>query len=147
MADNRTDSKLKALFDLARKNHIVARENYWCCSSCGGSGIWQRAEALHKQGKEVRGYLFYHYQDYERAWKQVFGRHAERKISLRYGAYPEDDRVEGVRLGQLIVKLAMDSGFSESDIEWDGDPGTVIELRVSYKDMPNFAYGKKKALR
>lgn len=139
--DQRRNSKLNKMFELARQHHIVARENYWCCSSCGNAAIWPRAEELAKKGNPVRGVLFYHHQDYERAWVESGGRH---RLSLRYSAFPEsEDAAVWEGLGHLIVAIAEDAGFTKGEIHWDGNPAKTIELDVEEEDRQGFGYGKE----
>src|SRR5262245_35729714 len=50
-----------AFADLERQG-ILARQNYWCCSTCGHSAAWEEVKQAQAQ-RPVNGYVFYHNQD------------------------------------------------------------------------------------
>ncbi|GAA2205884.1 hypothetical protein GCM10009850_013420 [Nonomuraea monospora] len=117
---------------------ILAREHYTCCMTCGLAEI--RAEISELSG--VRGYVFYHEQDAERA---VMGG----GVYLAFG--PSDLEGEGDaspdgsigdlpggnigdspggNIGEEIVAVLRRRGLR---VEWDGDDGQRIHVHMNWR--------------
>ena len=95
---------------------IVARQNFTCCKTCGFYEINGEMEAARAQGRVVRGYVFFHMQDTERAAKGG-------DLALAYGpADQTSSDLDYEAVGRLVamagVGLAGTAGLAA-----DQDPG------------------------
>lgn len=59
--------RLMQAFEALRGEGVVCCENFSCCGNCGSSEIWEIVEMAQSMGKTIKGYVFYHQQDTERA--------------------------------------------------------------------------------
>lgn len=101
--------KAKTVFALLRKHHsIIARMNYWCCSSCAGYAL---GNAMDKRG--IESAVYWHSQDEE--YYQKSGR-----LTIRYFS-----NVDTTKLGQLIYDLFILAGVKT---EWTGKATEVIYI-------------------
>jgi hypothetical protein len=108
----RTDSdRLTDAFRALDAARIVAREDFACCQNCGTGEIG--GEVL--SDFPARGYVFYHYQDAERA---VGGG----ELWLAWGRFEASPDAE---LGAEIVAALRAQGLT---VDWDGEPGMRIRV-------------------
>ncbi|MEV1002914.1 hypothetical protein [Nonomuraea sp. NPDC050202] len=101
---------------------ILAREHHTCCMSCGIAEIGREISGL----SGVRGYVFYHEQDVERAV-------AGGGIHLAFG--PSElgggrKRGPGGGIGVEIAEVLRRRGLH---VEWSGDDGQRIHVRVNWQ--------------
>jgi hypothetical protein len=76
--------RLDAAFAELEGAGIIARQDYWCCQTCGCSAAADEMRELSEAGQPIRGYTFYHAQDTERG---VDGA----GVFLSFGAASPDD--------------------------------------------------------
>lgn len=114
LAGGPTDAErlTEALYAL-EEHGIVAREDFACCNRCGLSEI--RSESL-DDGSDPRGYVFYHQQDT-----------GDDPLHLSFDT-PDDSDAARTALGEETVNVLLDHGLS---VEWEGDPGLRIRVRMS----------------
>jgi hypothetical protein len=101
---------------------IVARTDFTCCQSCGIAEIGGEVD----EGAPVRGYVFCHRQDMERA---VFGG----GLHLSYGVFAPDagpGSDPAVAIGQEIVRALERHGLTPS---WNGEAGRRIHVPLTWE--------------
>ena len=94
-------TNLSKAFAELRKNGYFAKQNYFCCQSCGWASMSE---------KESENAVFYHNQDYQ----------SFKKGEDLYLAWSGD--------GNFITKTLTKFGMI---VEWDGTPNTRIVVRNS----------------
>ncbi|AQZ66377.1 unnamed protein product [[Actinomadura] parvosata subsp. kistnae] len=107
-----------AMGELAQAG-ILAREHYTCCMTCGITDI--RGEIAGLSG--VRGYVFYHEQDAERAV-------AGDGLYLAFGRGDLEDAPRADRIGAEIAEALRRRGLR---VEWDGDAGQRIHVPMTWQ--------------
>jgi len=116
-------ARLTKAFRNMRKEGLLARQNFECCSSCAGYSMTLRARELISNGKEkseIKGCCFYHAQDND---DLVVGR----GFYLSYG--PMDSQEHGViglsneEVAKIVIKCLKDAGV---ETDWDGNGGRRI---------------------
>lgn len=91
-----SSSKLNDAFRLLRKRGYFARQNFWCCQTCGCAAVPE---------DHAESYVFYHRQDAERLRK-------DGGTMLAWGGD-----------GDEIVKCCLEAGLV---VTWDGSKNTRI---------------------
>ncbi|MFI7697835.1 DUF6891 domain-containing protein [Nonomuraea sp. NPDC049480] len=102
-----------AMLELAMAG-IVPRECYMCCTGCGVDGISREVAGL----GGVRGYVFYHQQDADRAAEGG-------GVFLAFGG---DEDVAAI--GAEIVQALGRRGLA---VTWSGDAGQRIHVEVDWR--------------
>ena len=111
-----------ALFELGKSN-ILARHNYWCCSTCGTSAIDSEVhDHITKFGRRIQGYVYYHAQDTEAAVD-----HAQ--LCLRFGGSNYSDK-QSIEVAKLIIKALEDEKLN---VTWSGRPSQSIVVSINWK--------------
>ena len=59
--------RLDAAFAQLEQQGVVARQNFTCCGTCGSTEIWDEMKDPKYANQQLKGYVFYHSQDTERA--------------------------------------------------------------------------------
>ncbi|GIK62643.1 MAG: hypothetical protein BroJett018_04370 [Chloroflexota bacterium] len=98
--------KLDKAFDELNRAGIIARQNFWCCQTCGHAAMDDEL----KKVRRARGYVFFHEQDTESAVQS-----GVLYLSFRSRDY---QRERMVKIGHEIVGVFKRYGF---DVHWDGD--------------------------
>ena len=106
--------KLDAAFNHLELHGILARSNYTCCMNCGTTEI---AYEIVESTTKVRGYVFYHNQDTERAIEN-------RNLRLAFGSADETLH-STTTIGWQIVDALNAQGLQ---VEWNGNPDVRIKL-------------------
>lgn len=114
--------RLDAAFDELNQRGILARHHWWCCQTCGHAAMPDEHDRAVGEGKEARGYAFYHVQDTESA---VNGG----GMYLAYGAFSNQDGAE-VAVGNDIVDALRRSGLDPS---WDGSVTSRILVPLTWQ--------------
>ena len=109
-----------AFADLERRG-ILARQNYWCCGTCGCAAIDDEMTRLRRR-RPVRGYAFYHEQDTTFA---VDGH----GLHLNYGSIEDDER-SSVAIGREIVTVLTSHGLKT---RWNGNLDERIKVSLNWK--------------
>jgi hypothetical protein len=108
--------RLDMAFAELEHHGILARQDYWCCSTCGHSAAWGEVER--EQAKRpINGYVFYHSQDTEGA---VYG-----SFYLAYGAV-EDSESALRRVAMAIIDTLRRFGITT---EWNGQTNSRILVK------------------
>ena len=115
------NDRLDAAFAELESRGILARQNYWCCGTCGCAAIDDEMAKLRRRKRPARGYAFFHNQDTECA---VLGG----GLYLNYGADSLDD-VERVQIGKEIAKVLRSHKFR---VIWNGELDTRILVRFKW---------------
>jgi len=113
-------------FKNLRKQGLIARANFLCCSNCAGSEIESYVSNLpEEKAKRIKGCVFWHKQDEDDIW-----RHGE--MYLAYGSIDSSKHGEvGLptkEVGELVVRALKEQGLS---VEWDGDPHVRILVNMT----------------
>lgn len=114
--------RLDAAFTELEANGIVARQNFWCCGTCGLAAIGGEIEQAQAEGVRVRGYTFYHEQDTEAA---VEGQ----GIFLCYGAL-EHEEPQALEIAREVQQTLESHGLAT---EWNGTLGQRIGVTLDWK--------------
>jgi|SRR5687768_3395559 hypothetical protein len=101
---------------------IISRQNYSCCGTCGSGEIWDEMVALQSEGKNIRGYTFYHEQDTQHA---VDGE----GLYLNYGSIEENVPAQ-IDIGHEIVRI-----LNQHDLatDWNGDLQYRIFVNLNWQ--------------
>ncbi|MFF2078819.1 DUF6891 domain-containing protein [Kitasatospora sp. NPDC058162] len=109
--------RLTTAFSALEAEGIVAREDFTCCTSCGGAEI--SAEA----SPDSLGFVYFHRQSTDRAA-------AGEGLTLYYGGFDDSERTTA-NVGQRVVAALEQVGLP---VEWNGSPGRAIEVtRVDWR--------------
>jgi len=125
---------LSTAFKLMRKAGLIARQNFTCCSSCGGYAMAERVKEMTPERRtKVKGCVFYHSQDAARLREGG-------NLYLGYGPVGVhevgDFGLPTEEVGALVVKALASAGLS---YEWDGKPSSRIEVIATQggRTLPN----------
>ena len=114
--------RLDSAFAELEERGIISRQNFSCCGTCGSAEIAEPMDAAMAQGKDIRGYTFYHQQDTDAA---VEGD----GIYLCYGAKGGGMRA-GKKIAAEIVEVLRNHGLKS---EWNGWLVTRIHVPLDWK--------------
>lgn len=121
------NKRLSCAFKQMRKQGLFARQNCFCCSSCGGAAIANALEFFGGSGEKqpCMGACFYHKQDNARKIKgEDFYVTYGQIFSQKLGAVG----LPSVEVGALVVKALSEAGVKS---EWNGDAKVRIKIIVS----------------
>jgi hypothetical protein len=104
-----------AFADLERQS-ILARQDYWCCSTCGHAAAWEEVKHAQADGP-MKGYVFFHNQDTQYA---VWG-----EILLAYGAV-EDSEQALIDVAKTIIETLRRHKIAT---EWSGNTNERILVK------------------
>jgi hypothetical protein len=115
-----TRADITELFKRLRQVGLFARQDYWCCNSCGCSALTDDMRSKHV------GWAFYHHQDMQSAfnsdtWDMDF---LQRPLYLTYGD-PKGKGEDTIAVGNMIVAIMSELGLQT---EWDGNPNKRIAI-------------------
>ena len=105
-----------------RMKGFIARQNFSCCSNCGGGEITTLAEQQVDKGKDVKGCVFFHRQD-SQGWRDgdtLMLRYGQMD-SVRHGPIGLPDEEVGNQLAALLTE-------ENVPFLWDGNPRICIEV-------------------
>lgn len=114
--------RLSVAFRLMRERHLIARQNFTCCQTCGSYEIVEDAMKRIAAGRRVDGYAFFHHQDAQSL-------RASEDFHIAYGSVQDncaDSAVENV--GKIVVDCLTLAGIST---EWSGSPHQRIRVKVA----------------
>lgn len=114
--------RLDRAFEILERGGIVARQNYWCCQTCGSAAIHDEMLSAAEDGEPVRGYVFYHEQDTEGA--AGYG-----QLYLAYGSFSGEDS-DSVAIGKELVIHLEEVGLEP---RWGGKLDERISVDVDWK--------------
>jgi len=114
--------RLDAAFLELESIGIVARQNFWCCQTCGFSAMEDEVEECRTRGQCVRGFTFYHEQDTERAVKGE-------GLYLSY-CDVEGKEEEQAKIGREIQEVLEANGLTTV---WDGSVSQRILVKLDWK--------------
>lgn len=110
---------INKLFKRCREVGLFARQNYWCCNSCGTAALHTDMRPKHV------GWMFYHQQDADAfVWDGVEDHVLRRPLWLTYGD-PKGNPADTVTVGNMIVAIMSELGLQT---DWDGNPNTRINV-------------------
>ncbi len=106
-------ARLTAAFAEIRRNGLMARQNYLCCSNCALSDASIKCCV---PGRKEHGVVYYHAQDGEGL--------AENGIcAIRFASFNRDHDPSTKEIGQITETALVRQGLT---VDWGGDPGKVI---------------------
>ena len=119
------NARLTNAFKLMRKAGLLARQNFSCCSNCGGYELATKAVELKKAGKIVNGCAFYHSQS-----------NADKRngqdFYITYGVLDTTEFGEiglpTVEVGKIVSSCLTKVGVQW---EWNGDPTKNIKVVIT----------------
>lgn len=114
--------RLDSAFAELESRGIISRQNFSCCGTCGAGEIAEPMDAAIAEGKDVRGYAFYHQQDTDSAV-------AGYGIYLCYGAEGGGMRA-GLKIAAEIVEVLRNHGLKP---EWNGWIITRVHVSLDWK--------------
>lgn len=102
-----TKKRISKAFRELRKQDIMARQNFWCCQTCGGYAMDTEKKKREGNGQEIKGYTFYHAQDNTRLKEtgQTYLTHSD------------------IETAKIIVQELMKAGLL---VEWNFEEHTRI---------------------
>jgi hypothetical protein len=110
-------NRIAKAFATLRKQGVLARMDFLCCSTCGHDAMDRDALAMVANGRRIKGYAFYHAQD-----AQVLEEHGKVHIGYDYVANPSGSST-AEHIGRLIVETCTAAGLT---CEWNGDSNKRI---------------------
>jgi hypothetical protein len=119
------NDRLDLAFAALEKSGIVARQNFSDCGTCGVAEIADEMEEVHKSGKPVRGYVFFHDQDTEGALDGSF--------FMSYGARESGERAQ-LAIGREVAAALGKAGLT---VAWNGK----LEARIG---VDGFTWKKRR---
>ena len=114
--------RLDAAFGDLEARGILARQNFTCCGTCGAAESYTLLTDARSEGRELRGYTFYHQQDTEHA-AQGNG------VYLNYGAH-EDSEEAALAIAAEVVKVLHEHGLKTT---WDGSHSKRIFVHMLWQ--------------
>jgi hypothetical protein len=122
------NDRLDAAFgDLEANYGVLARQDYWCCQTCGCAAIADEMAETRKGKRNKKppgalGYVFFHNQDTEAAVERG-------GLMLAYGSSDVlDERTRAV--GRVIVGVLREHHLEPA---WNGDIGTRIFVPIIWR--------------
>ena len=120
--------RLDSAFAKLEEAGIVSRQNFSCCGMCGVTEICRAIVRERKQGREFRGYTFYHVQDTESAMEGD-------GLHLNYGSVMRGEKA-ALSIGYEVAAAIHAEGLK---VEWDGTWGRRIGVQLDWKRrLPQF---------
>lgn len=116
------NTRLDRAFADLEKDGILARQNFWCCGTCGGDAVVDEIARANKRKHTFDGYTYFHEQDTTIA---VLGH----GLNLGYGT-PDFEPKESVAIGLLVVKALRKHGLKP---EWSGDLEDHIHVPMNWQ--------------
>lgn len=114
---------LERAFINLRKDGYIALHKFWCCQTCGWAAMEGRINRRMEGGDVIKGAVFYHQQDHERAV-------SEGVLFISYDGHLESQ----VATGKALVAALEKEGLQ---VEWDGSPGTRVKVVLVSKPSPD----------
>jgi hypothetical protein len=114
--------RLDAAFSRLERAGIICRHNYACCGSCGAAEMRDLLDAQRRAGRDVRGYVFYHQQDTERAIEGD-------GLLLNFGA-AAGGAAAALAIGREVVAVLSEHGLC---VEWNGEWSRRIGVELDWK--------------
>ena len=119
-----TRQKVLKAFSALRNRGFLARANFMCCSTCAGYDLAVTAVKIKKDGKDVKGCVFWHHQDDEGYW-------ANGNLFLGYG--PLETREYGTigltteEVGKIVCEELKRAGVEPT---WNGNTNERIVVTI-----------------
>lgn len=109
--------KVLAAFAALRKQNIIARANFMCCSGCAQAAFGEiLACKTEIERKTIAGIVFWHRQDDQLAREQGI-------LFIRYVG-------ENVQTEEIGIKLIEQLNLEGVSATWNGDTSKAIEVRL-----------------
>jgi hypothetical protein len=127
------DLIVSAFAELRQEQHIIAKCNYLCCSSCGCYGIGEQAGKMsRKRYDKLGGSIFFHRQDYNGFMEdgslmiRFDGENEVTQYKDENGDYQIPKEALGHEmLAKLVIAKLVSKGFK---VRWNGNSNTCIEI-------------------
>ncbi len=110
----------KAFADLDSSG-IIARQHFARCTNCGRAEIRDEIASARAQGRTIRGYVFFHFQDTERALNN-------QGLLMTFGSPGHPDEA-----GEIAKETAAVLSRHGLHPNWNGDPDVKIFLPINWK--------------
>jgi hypothetical protein len=114
--------RLDEAFSYLEKKGILCQQNFSCCGNCGAGEIWDEIQSAKENGRQIRGYVFFHSQDTESG---VEGD----GLYINYGSTENGD------IAMLAIANEILDGLHEYGLqtEWDRSLTKRIKIFVDWK--------------
>ena len=132
------DLIVSAFAELRQEQHIIAKCNYLCCSSCGSYGIGEQASKMSRtRFDKLGGSIYFHRQQYNRFMEdgslmiQFDGSmecegHSIKGIDGLPTIYHQPKEALGSKmLAKLVIAKLVSKGFK---VSWTGNTNRCIEI-------------------
>lgn len=113
--------RLARAFAALEESGIVARENFWCCETCGSLAMADEIKRIGRK-RAVRGYVFFDQQATETAV-------TEGLLRLAYGAKGRG-KAESAAVGREVVRAVRAAGLKAS---WGGTLEDWVEVAMKWR--------------
>ena len=113
-----TKEKINQAFKSLRKQGLLARQSFMCCSNCAINAC---QNIIDKDPDKYKGIVYYHKQDLD-SYKRTGW------VYLRFGYYnPKDRSTENQveHIGHTVKEACEQAGLT---VQWNGDPEIAIKV-------------------
>jgi len=110
-----TKDKINKVFRELRKQGLLCKQNFHCCSGCATSAL--TSYFANTPNTKYKGVAYFHKQD-----MQYFLEDGQ--MTIRFCAVDDNEAVT-VQIGKLITEQCNDAGLT---VEWKGTAGFVIQV-------------------
>ena len=114
--------RLNAAFEELSESGIVAKHNGVCCQTCAVHEAYQEMTRLIEQGRDIRGYTFYHEQDTESAVDNG-------AVCLAYGS-TKRWKWSKLSIGKEVARVVKSHGLR---VDWNGSLKRRITVFLDWK--------------
>jgi hypothetical protein len=132
--------RLTLAFAELEQKGILCRQDYSDCMTCGHFDLKAEAELAQQQGREVRGYVFFHGQDTESL--------LDGDLFLAFGRWPPTpDEID--RIVQVLLSAILESGDASRSGIWAKAPDPLVQIKNKFvqRDPPATADELEQELR
>jgi hypothetical protein len=106
-----TKEKVNQAFKLLRKTGYIAKQNFWCCQSCGWS-------AINNDYPDAEKVVFYHNQDND-SWNK--NKELDHSLALAWAG-------NGAEIVDIIKSVGL-------NVEWDGSEDKRIMIQPEQQEQ------------
>jgi hypothetical protein len=113
---------LNSAFEDLEARGILARQDFMDCPNCAHNALMEEAEELQKEGAEVRGFVFYDWDNTEEAMNG-------NGVCLWFGSTREAGSTKRT-IGREVVEVLQATGLCPI---WSGSPDETIEVPMVWQ--------------
>lgn len=121
--------RLDKAFCRLSENGIVARHDVACCWSCGFTEMRNELRKMQSEGREVRGFAFYHMYDTDHAYESG-------ELHISYGVL-EGGAEDTKAIGRAVARAIQNEGLF---VDWDGPSTSHLRVHLLMTPVEGFAH-------